>query len=111
MQRRHFIGLAGGLFAVALCGASTSRGELPTLGVGLAGSLDYQKELEKGLKARRPTDFAFLATVVAKVQSGALPQSMVNETFDFARKQNRDYPFIYFQFVLRKRADKLGVKI
>ena len=111
MQRRRFFGLAGGLIAGFVCGVATLRGELPSLGVGLASSLDYQKQLEKGLKARRPSDFTFITTVVGKVQAGDLPQSMVNETFDFARKQSRDYPFIYSQFALRKRADKLGVKI
>ncbi|MGC3969536.1 MAG: hypothetical protein QM775_19905 [Pirellulales bacterium] len=110
MDRRTFVRLLGGSTAAVVCGAAALQAAPPPqLGTGLSKTLNYQKELELGLKARRPTDFAFIATVVARVESGKLPQNIVNETFDFARKQSRQYPFIYFQFALRKRTEKLGV--
>lgn len=88
----------------------TSQAAPPVLGSGISG-LTYKQELEKGLKARRPTDFTFISTVVTKVENGQLPQQVVNETFDYARRQSNQYPFIYFQFAIRKRAQKLGVAL
>lgn len=83
----------------------------PPLGSGFPPGFTYQQQLEKGLKARRPTDFSFIAEVVAKIEAGDLPQKMVNETFDYARAKSGNYPFIYFQFAIRKRAEKLGVTL
>lgn len=110
MTRRSWL-----LFGCALLGMagllSASAAEAPPLGSGLPKNFTFQQQLEKGLKARRPSDFSFIAAVIAKVNSGELPQRMVNETFDYARKQSSQYPFIYFQFAIRKRAEKLGVTI
>ena len=84
----------------------------PPLGDGgLKSTFTYKEQLEKGLKARRPSDFTFIAAVVTKIENGDLTQRMVNETFDYARSRSRDYPFTYFQFALRKRAEKLGVAL
>lgn len=112
--RRKFIAHAAAAFAAftaALFGRGRSQAEAPALGKGLSASLTYKTQLEKGLKARRPTDFSFIETVVAAVDNGTIPQQMVNETFDFARSKNAKYPFIYFQFALRKRAAKIGVTL
>jgi hypothetical protein len=83
----------------------------PPLGSGFAKGFTFKQQLEKGLKARRPSDFTFIDTVIAKINSGELPQRTVNETFDYALKQSKQYPFIYFQFAMRKRAEKLGVSL
>ncbi len=99
--------LAGGFLFHA---GRTSQAAPPVLGSGISG-LTYKQELEKGLKARRPTDFTFISSVVTKVENGQLPQQVVNETFDYARRQSNQYPFIYFQFAIRKRAQKLGVAL
>lgn len=101
-----FSGLASGLIIVG-----RSRAEAPALGKGLSSSLTFKAQLEKGLKARRPSDFTFIDTVITAVDNGTIPQKMVNETFDFARSKSTQYPFIYFQFALRKRAAKIGVTL
>lgn len=49
--------------------------------------------------------------MIAKIEAGDLPQKLVNETFDYARGRSTQYPFIYFQFAIRKRAEKLGVTL
>lgn len=71
---------------------------------------DLKDTLEKGLKARRPVEFNFIALVVNKVNDGTLPVSLVNSTFLWARK-HRPYPFPYFERGLRERAKKAGISI
>ncbi|MCE9605839.1 MAG: hypothetical protein K8U03_13165 [Planctomycetia bacterium] len=112
--RRTFFARCALLSAVVLSGfahAARLIAEPPTLGKGLSPSFTFKQQLEKGLKARRPSDFTFIQTVVANIDNGSIPQKMVNETFDYARSQSSHYPFIYFQFAIRKRAAKLGVTL
>jgi len=112
MNRRtlfaHFAALMAG--GIVIRGARIAHTAPPVLGSGISG-LTYKQELEKGLKARRPTDFKFISSVVTKIENGQIPQTVVNETFDYARRQSNQYPFIYFQFAIRKRAQKLGVAL
>ena len=68
--------------------------------------------LEKGLRARRPVEFQFIAQVVTLVEQGRLPRKLVLGTFQYARKKgNRKYPFPYFQRAMILRAAKIGVQI
>ena len=68
--------------------------------------------LEKGLRARRPVEFQFIAQVVTLVDQGQLPRKLVLGTFHYARKKgNPKYPFPYFQQALILRAAKIGVQI
>lgn len=83
----------------------------PAVGEGLAASFDLKQQLEKGLKARRPSDFAFISCVVTKVELGLLPRKLVDQTLSYARNRSREYPFLYFEFALRKQAQKLGVSL
>ena len=75
------------------------------------GGPDLKVTLEKGLKARRPVEFQFVAQVVAKVEDGTLPRSLVNSTFLWARNNKQPYPFPYFQQALKVRAKKVGVAL
>lgn len=84
----------------------------PASGVGATiNSIDFKQQLEKALKARKPTDFDFIAKVVTKVELGILPRKLVDQTMLYARNRSREYPFIYFQFALRKQAEKIGVSL
>ena len=74
------------------------------------GGPNLQTTLEKGLKARRPVEFAFIASVVQMVDDGTLPQSIVNTSFLWARKK-RPYPFPYFRQSLRLQAQQMGVDL
>ena len=65
-------------------------------------------QLEKGLRAMRPQDFAFLQVVLAKVEDGSMPVALVNQAFLWARKQ-RAYRVQYFEKVLRLLAKRQGV--
>ena len=71
---------------------------------------DLKDQLEGGLKARLPREFAFIAHVVDKVESGDLPLEMVMGTFHWARRK-RPYPFPYFERALRLRAAQKGIDL
>ena len=83
MARMFAAGLvAGALFldpTGAARAADTGTATVPTL----------KDKLEKGLKARLPSEFAFIANVVSKVNDGTLPLSLVDSTFLWARKKPR----------------------
>lgn len=120
MQRRSlllgalgFLGLVGlhAFGRLPLVDSAVAVDPPPPLGTDLPKGFTFQQQLEKGLKARRPSDFTFIAGIIAKIESGDLPQKLVNETFDYARGRSTQYPFIYFQFAIRKRAEKLGVTL
>ena len=68
-------------------------------------------QLKNGLRATRPYEIAYLDRVVALVENGDLPLALVQSTFQWARRRNPSYPFPYFQFALRLRAEKIGVTI
>lgn len=73
-------------------------------------TIDLRDMLTTGLKCRRPEEFAYIDAVVALVEAGDLPESLVRSTFAYARKR-RPYPLVYFKFALRTRAKKLGVAL
>lgn len=78
-----------------------------------ANVADLKQQLESGLKARRPQEFAFIATVVEMVSNDHLPLDLVMSTFIWTRQNPRakEYPFVYFQRALRERAKKLGITV
>lgn len=78
-----------------------------SLNAGGVTNLDLQQQLEKGLKARRPVEFAYIAQIVQMVENDQLPRELVDSTFVWAyKKPSRRIQ--YFQFALRARAAKLG---
>lgn len=72
-----------------------------------------------GLKALSKSDLAFIDRVVARVNSGRLPQRMVDETFFWARQRAAIYttagkdrrPVIYFRPALTAQAKRIGVTL
>ena len=82
--------------------------ESPASPEGAAVSLRIQ--LEAGLRARLPSEFAFIDRVVTMVDQNRLPRDMVHSTFLWARNK-KPYPFPYFESGLRTRAAKQGIKL
>ena len=78
-----------------------------------ANVADLQQQLESGLKARLPEEFAFIKKVVAMVGNDQLPLKLVKSTFQWTRKNPlaKDHPFVYFQRALRVRAKKIGITV
>lgn len=102
---------AAAIAAVALLlgSAATPRAtaDEPTLS---RANADLKSVLEKGLKARRPEEFAFVRRVVERVEDGSVPVSLVKSTFLWAR-QRQPYPVVYFERAMRVRAKKLGITL
>lgn len=90
--------------------AAASENAVGPIAVEVANLKD---QLEKGLKARLPSEFAFIGTVITMVDSDQLSSVLVLETFHWARKKTKykKYVFPYFERGLRERALKLGVTI
>lgn len=74
------------------------------------GDASLKETLLFGLKPRTPREQEFIDTVVAKVNSGALPVETVISTFRWARDK-KPYGFPYFERLMRARATKLGVTL
>lgn len=75
------------------------------------GQATIEERLKAGLLCRREEEFAFVALVAAKVESGELPQDLVLNTMRYAVKKRARFPFFYFQAALFRQADALGVDI
>lgn len=72
--------------------------------------VDFKQQLEKGLYARRPEEFAFIDRVVQMVELNQLSRELVTSTFLWARKK-QPYPYVYFERGLKVRAARLGVTV
>ncbi|SRR5260221_14791237 len=77
---------------------------------GTSSTPKLKDTLEKGLKARLQSEFAFIKTVVEKVDDGTLPRSIVESTFLWARRKPV-HAFEYFQEGLKVRAEQIGVTL
>ena len=71
---------------------------------------DLQDQLENGLRARLPSEFAFIRRVVEMVRADQLPLDLVVGTFQWARRK-KPYPFPYFERALRTLAARRGIPI
>jgi hypothetical protein len=108
------IGAFLGLSVILAC-ASVSAGAVqgPAVraerdsGIKLA---NLQDQLTFGLRARLPSEHAFIAMVVRRVEAGDLPLDLVVGTFHWARRK-RPYPFPYFEHALRLRAARQGIPL
>lgn len=76
----------------------------------LKPQLTLKETLEKGLKCRLPSEFAFVKRVVYLVDQGILPEDLVYSTFIWARR-NPNIPFPYFKQGLIVRAARIGITI
>ena len=71
-----------------------------------------------GLRARLKSEIEYIDRVVLAVQTGKLPQRMVDQTFFWARQRasvsrfgSTQRPIIYFQFAMTARAKRIGVEL
>ncbi|MFM8253134.1 MAG: hypothetical protein ACKOBW_16195 [Planctomycetota bacterium] len=71
---------------------------------------DLERTIKAGIKARRPSEIAFVEYVVGKVKRGELSPALVRSSFMWARKQPRNQA-VYFEQVLRRMAERSGVSL
>lgn len=109
-RRALLAALAGGAVASWLSVALAQQNISERRAIDGALQITLREMLAKGLKARRPQEFAYVDRVVAFVDSGDLPRKEVEQVFLWARQQQR-YPFQYFQFAMSKKARRYGVKL
>lgn len=74
-----------------------------------ANVANLKDQLEKGLRLRRPEEFAYIAYIVGLVEANELPVQLVIETFQWSRRQDPHFPFPYFQRAIRIRAARIGI--
>ncbi len=72
--------------------------------------ITLKQQLEYGLKARRPQEFAFIDIVVGMVDDDLLPERTVDMAFQWARSK-RPYPYQYFVRALTILAAQEGIEI
>ena len=72
---------------------------------------DLKEQLEKGLRATRPDQAAFIDKIVKLVAQDRLPRRIVNASFSWARKRRPSYHFPFFERALRILAAREGIKI
>jgi hypothetical protein len=128
LVRTPWLAIAAIFLALSMlvAGAAVNRGQAQTLndGTKLEASrfqqpISLRDRLIVGLKAMSKSDLEFVDRVVAKVNSGQLPQRMVDETFFWARKRvaptsrgvKERRPIIYFRPVLTAQARRIGVEL
>ncbi len=111
MSRRRRVCLVVGLLGLGVLALTSSQTISPV--ARAAKTANLKDQLEKGLKARRPEEFAFLAKVVSRVANDTLPRSLVDSTFLWARKKGtgRIRPYQYFESGLKLRAKRIGVNL
>ena len=73
-------------------------------------TVSLQDRLEKGLRARRPQEFAFIAKVCKLVDAKVIPRKMVDATFFWARRKRR-WPYQYFEFGMRRQAARMKIAL
>ncbi|HEX4416126.1 MAG TPA: hypothetical protein VH107_21015 [Lacipirellulaceae bacterium] len=80
--------------------------------------ITLRDRLVVGLQARLKSEVDFCDNVADRVNSGKLPERLVDETFFWARQRaasirngHKYRPIVYFQPGLRARADKLHLSL
>ena len=72
-------------------------------------TVELKDQLYFGLRTFLPDQQAFVDDIVARVEAGELPRSMVNVVFVWSRKRRPKIPFPYFEIAMRVLAEKRGV--
>lgn len=73
---------------------------------------DYEQRLNAILKTRRDEEREFVERVVNKVKDGSIPERLVETSFKWVqnKRPNTNYPFVYFERVLRIQAKRLELE-
>jgi hypothetical protein len=74
---------------------------------------DYEAKIQAIVKTRLNEEKAFVSSVMEKVRAGEIPEKMVETSYKWVLNKHPDsnYPFVYFERVLRIQGDKAGIEI
>ena len=72
----------------------------------------YEEKLNAILRTRSDQERLFIAQLVANVRAGSVPIKLISTSFQWVRvnRPNANYPFVYFEKVLRLQAERIGVE-
>jgi hypothetical protein len=104
----RFFSLWGLSLSLCLAGTVAAAPEVGSNNV--ASEVSLQDQLEKSLRARRPSEFRFIAKIVAQVDNGDLPRDLVQSSFNWARRRPSK-KVQYFEQALRRRAKRGGITL
>jgi hypothetical protein len=99
MQRRIFLTMAAAGLAAPIFAQQPGTGE---------GTL--KDTLVFGLRPRQPADYAFIDTVIAKVDDKTLPLDLVIAIYRWSLSK-KPYPYPFFERALKVKAAALGVEL
>lgn len=72
-------------------------------------TVELRDQLNFGLRTFQPQQQAFINDIVARVDNGQLPRSMVNVVFVWARKRKPTIPYPYFEIAMRLLSERRGI--
>ena len=77
------------------------------------GFKQYETQLQAVLRTRFPEEQQFVGSIVYLVQTEKIPKNIVDSAWLWVRKNRptTNYPFVYFERVLRLEAEKLKLEI
>jgi len=106
------MGLIGGPHSLWTnpAGPNSAMASPPPDGSGAPNEPTLKQKLADGLETRAPAEIAFIKKVVSLVNDGTLPESLVDSTFDWARKKEK-HKFQYFRQALIVRAKQMGIQM
>ncbi|MBX3420648.1 MAG: hypothetical protein KF752_03735 [Pirellulaceae bacterium] len=102
--------------AIALCASTANAQQSTSLNaaerlVDARNIVPLIDQLKNGLRATQPNQVHFLEQVVAQVEQGNLPRSLVNLTYRWALQRHPRVPFPYFETAMRELAKRRGVML
>ncbi len=103
----------GFLLGAAIFGANWAQADdFDSLNFSAAQWVEYERELNAILKTRRDQEKVFVHEIVEKVRLGKIPYKLVATSFQWGRNKrpNTNFPFIYFEHVIRLQAKKLKLQ-
>ena len=73
----------------------------------------YEKQVNAILKTRLPAEKKFVSELMIEVGKKEIPKSLIDTSFKWVlnKRPNTNYPFVYFERVIRLQGKKLGYKI
>ena len=74
---------------------------------------EYEEKIQAILKTRLPEEKEFVSKVLKLVREGKLPERVMETSYKWALNKHPDsnYPFVYFERVLRIQANKLRIEL
>ncbi len=91
---------------------STRAEDFSTIGFTPAQFAEYEQQLNAILRTSRAEEREYISNLVAQVRIGTLPSKLIATSFHWVKTKRPDtnYPFIYFERVLRLQAGKIGLE-